>query len=288
MIVQTTNMDIESLDIETLIKNTEKISKIADGEYTRADLMEAESLVEGVFTDVEGFEMNQVSILPSKFLIREVRAGISELKRKTRDRLERDKNALLETYSGAVNNIARLNELMTSIASAKIHEDLNVSVLKFKGAHIGNVVDLSIKEQTRDWWSSHDYEIRAIKGVNEKLVFDINQSVRELVEHAQLDIGDDVYDFYILREYISKNNVTYEDVLELFRDPTDVIDSLNEMVERLSISIGRCTSYDFSSTTMMPYIQNKKERQDIEGFAKDKLSLLFLHICSMLRYDIIA
>jgi len=283
MIVTTDRRDLSNLSNNEMFDAYEKISAIPTAPYSRGDVMDAEELIEGVFTDVDGFDVSQISVVPGYLALDSIKVGIAELRGLMRSRLDEQHIELLETYSLALRNITFISSLLTEIAGTKIRTNIDVSALRLNdiSSYLFHTDDLACF--TRDTWGRHDFEFRIQKDSDNSFVLKANTLIRDMVTTTNLTEGISDYDYTILRSFIKKEHITYDDIVSILANPTELINTINKQVDGLALTIANANRVDWNNIHLSR--MSDADMRTLNGFAHDKLSMLSLYLTIIVRYQ---
>lgn len=286
--ISASNFDLESLD-NLQLSNIGKYVNSFDVNkgYTRSDLESLENLIPGLFTDVEDFSFSEFPSTISRVNFNIVNRKLEELKQELSGTINSKHLQYVELYGKIIkelNSIKSLlcrvkdytpNPIIADINSVMVYSDSFDSIFITDCIYTNsNIIPKYIREL-------------ADTTLNGRIV-EYNYLVDTIPEPDLTDIRSE-YNYSILKEVLGVNIIKYDDIMNLFSNPTKLeeyidnkiillIDTLTEVKENIS--------YKFieSDITQNSWIDASSRLEQFIAISNDVLSSKLLSVLALFKY----
>ncbi len=210
------NIDLESmndLELKTLGKAISDID--LENGYNRADLESIETIVPGLFTDLEEFRFEEFPSTPSRVNAGLVSRKLDEVRQAIASSLNTRYKQYLEMYGTALSKVMKIQQILSSIKHITPNPILeNSSMVAFYNNMLFDHYTLS--EIVFSDLHSIPRQLREVSDINlntEIRKFNMRMSILEPAVE-----GNKEYSCHIIKEAMGVSKVTYDTILDIFGD----------------------------------------------------------------------
>lgn len=241
------------MKIDKINRMIKDIRRIENGGYTKFDLESIEDAIPDTFDANEIDISSEIPSTPNSTSLDIVRYGLEKAKKELVIELKNEYKTYIEKYSRLVKYISCMVSVLEDV---KVSDDLEyLSKVYIRTSLDGDVsiltndIDLSLGDSRKD-------DFLLLRTTNNILVNDMIVKAKlavSTIEYESVESSkyDSLFNGVILKNYLNKGNIDFNDLKAIVDNPAPFIEFLGTMVNSITTSLAMLRGWSGTSNLML-------------------------------------